>query len=373
MKFSMQKSELVKALYRVQGIADRRANMPILAHVMLDADERGLTLSATDNDMALSGAYDADISEPGRLTVHARQLYDVIKSVPTDRVTLSSRKNHSIDIDAGQSKFHLVGSTADEFPSLPDATDHADAPEMSALPAATLLQLIDRTLFCVSNDENRHNLGGIFCEVFEAKTLRMVSTDGHRLALGEATLENGVQLPEGGVLVPKKGFIEARRILADMPDAVVHLGFTRHSAQLRAGPVTLFLRLIEGQFPNYRQVIPQGANKKAQIGRLEFADALKRVSLLSQGRAHGVRMTLTADTLTLVAEDPEHGDAQETLPMTYTGEDLTIGFNARYILDALALMGEPEVVFEMSDDLSPGVIRPAGNPSFTAVVMPMRI
>jgi DNA polymerase-3 subunit beta len=369
MKFSMQKSELVKALYRVQGIADRRANMPILAHVLLDADSRGLTLSATDNDMALQGAYDADITEPGRLTVHARQLYDVIKSVPTERVTLASRKNNSIDIDAGPSKFHLVGSAADEFPALPE-TEEA---QWTTLPAATLLQLIDRTLFCVSNDENRHNLGGIFCEVFEGNTLRMVSTDGHRLALGDATLPHPVLLPEGGVLVPKKGFLEARRVLADMPDADVQLGFTRHSAQLRAGPVTLFLRLIEGQFPNYRQVIPQGANKKAQIGRQEFADALKRVSLLSQGRAHGVRMILTADALTLVAEDPEHGDAQETLPMRYTGEDLTIGFNARYILDALGLIAEPDIEFDMSDDLSPGVIRPAGNPSFTAVVMPMRI
>jgi DNA polymerase-3 subunit beta len=369
MKFSMQKTELVKALYRVQGIADRRANMPILAHVLIEAEASGVTLSATDNDMALVGTYEADVSDPGRVTIHARQLYDVIKSVPTERVTLSSRANHSVDISAGKSRFHLVGSSAEEYPALPEG----QSAEATTVLAKTLLQLIDRTLFCVSNDENRHNLGGIFCEVFEGRTLRMVSTDGHRLALGEAELPQEVHLPAGGVLVPKKGFLEMRRVLSDMADAEVQWSFSSHNARLTAGPVTLFMRLIEGQFPNYRQVIPQDATKKATIPSQAFADALKRVSLLSQGRAHGVRMQFTAQELTLVAEDPEHGDAQETLEISFDGDDLTIGFNARYVLDILALVAEDAVEFSLSDDLSPGVIRPAGNPTFTAVVMPMRI
>jgi DNA polymerase-3 subunit beta len=370
MKFSMQKNELVRALYRVQGIADRRANMPILAHVLIEASAGGVTLSATDNDMALCGTYDADVATPGRLTVHARQLYDVIKAVPTERVTLSGRDNHSIDISADKAKFHLVGSSAEEFPSLPEGEQTLT----TQVPADTLLQLIDRTLFCVSSDENRHNLGGIFCEGGEdGKTWRMVSTDGHRLALCEQVLETDVALPEGGALVPKKGFLEARRVLADLGSTPVTMAFSSHSASLQAGAVTLFMRLIEGQFPNYRQVIPQGATKKAQIERQAFGEALKRVSLLSQGRAHGVRMLFGEDGLTLVAEDPDHGDAQELVPMQYEGEPLTIGFNARYVLDILALISEPEVVFEMSDDLSPGVIRPLGNPGFTAVVMPMRI
>jgi DNA polymerase III subunit beta len=174
--------------------------------------------------------------------------------------------------------------------------------------------------------------------------------------------------------VPRKGFQELKRVLGDSTDAkAVSFGLAQNCGILKAGNVTLSTRLIEGQFPAYEQVIPKGGDKRAKLGRAVFAEALRRVSLLSQGRAYGVRFAFSEGSLELVAEDPEFGDAHETLPIDYEGEPLVIGFNARYILDVLSLIPEQGVVFNLADDLSPGVIRPLEDTGFLAVVMPMRI
>jgi DNA polymerase-3 subunit beta len=369
MKVVMQTAELARALYRVQGIADKKSTVPILGHVLLDADNEGLTVSATDTDAGLVGTYDAEVQATGRIAVQARQLYDVIKSISSSQVELCRGDNNWIDVKGGTSRFHLVGMAADEFPTLPDLSKLARV----SLPAGALQQMIDRTLFCVSTDENRHNLSGIYCETPEPRLLRMVSTDGHRLALAEGQFDTDIHIPQGAI-VPRKGFQELKRLLGDSAaQSTVEIGFSENSCVLYAGGVMLSTRLIEGQFPDYRQVIPQAGNKIAKLNRAQFAEALRRVSLLSQGRAHGVRFAFAEDSLELVAEDPEHGDARETLAMTYTGEPLTIGFNARYILDVLGLVAEAQVSFHLSDDLSPGVLRPEEDSRFLAVVMPMRI
>jgi DNA polymerase-3 subunit beta len=373
MKVVMQTAELARALYRVQGIADRRAITPILGHVLLSAGDHGLTVSATDQEVGLVGTYDAEVQAAGGIAVQARQLYEVVKAIASPQVTLTRRENNWIDIHGGSSRFHLVGTAADEFPRLPSEETPQSTSQPIQLPATALLQMIDRTSFCVSSDENRHTLSGTYCESPEPHVLRMVSTDGHRLALSEATFEATFDLPQGAI-VPRKGFSELRRILGDSnANEQVEVSFHGNIALMKTRGMTLSTLLIEGQFPDYRQVIPQGGGKVVKLPRLEFAEALRRVSLMSQGRAHGVRFAFTEGTAELVAEDPESGDARETLAVDYAGTPLTIGFNARYILDVLGLMNEPDVAFHLSDDLSPGVLRPVEDPRFLAVVMPMRI
>jgi DNA polymerase III subunit beta len=370
MKMSLRISELSRALYRVQGIADKKSTMPILAHVLLNASGNTLTVSATDMDVGVSGSYEANVKTPGAVAVHARQLYDIVKSLPGQDVELEKQDNHWLELRSGAARFRLVGMPADEFPALPSHTQT----KLFTIPAAELARMIDRTIFCVSTDDNRHNLSGVFCESPKAKTLRMVATDGHRLAFCQH--EFAVDIPiEKGVIVPRKGFQELRRVLegGNEPLTNVELGFSGNSGVLRAGNVVLTTRLVEGQFPDYEQVIPKGPEKIAKIKRSALGDALKRVSLLSQGRAYGVRLTFEPGKLELVAEDPELGDAHETLDVDYKGERLTIGFNARYILDVLALISDEGVVCELTDDLSPGVLRPIEDRDFLAVVMPMRI
>ncbi len=370
MKMTIETAELGKALYRVQGIADRKSTMPILAHVLLQATPEGLVVSATDLDVGVSGTYQAHVQTPGTVAVHARQLYDVIKALSVSKVDIVRQDNNWIEIKAGSSRFRLVGMAAEEFPALPT---HSQVRSFT-IPATALVEMIDRTIFCVSTDDNRHNLSGIYCEAPSKKTLRLVATDGHRLALAEASFDVEIPLDQG-VIVPRKGFQELKRVLSDGSEAIerVELGFSANSGVLRAGPVTLSTRLVEGQFPDYDQVIPSSAGKIARLSRSTFAEALRRVSLLSQSRSYGVRLTFSNQKLELLAEDPEFGEAHETIDIGYEGESMTIGFNARYLLDVLALIHDDQVNFEFTDDLSPGVVKPKDGGGFLAVVMPMRI
>lgn len=370
MKMSLSTQELARALYRVQGIADKKSTMPILAHVLLSATGDELTVSATDMDVGLSGTYKATVHKPGAVAVHARQFYDIVKSLPEGVVEVEKQDNHWVEVRSGASRFRLVGMPADEFPALPTPAQT----KSFFVPASDLVKMIDRTLFCVSTDDNRHNLSGVFCEAANKTTLRMVSTDGHRLALAEKEFDTEIPI-ERGVIVPRKGFQELKRVLSDSTEnvATVELGFSGTSGVLRAGSVVLSTRLVEGQFPDYQQVVPKPGERVAKISRTGFAEALRRVSLLSQGRAYGVRLVLTEGNLELVAEDPEFGEAHESLDVDWKGEKLTIGFNARYILDVLALVHDDGIAFDLADDLSPGVIRPIEEPGFLAVVMPMRI
>lgn len=369
MKMTLRTAELSRALYRAQGVADKKSTMPILAHVLLEAKEDSLTVSATDLDVGLSGNYPADVHEPGAVAVHAKQLYEVVKSLPSEHVELERQDNHWVEIRSGSGRFRLVGMSADEFPALPS---HSETQSFT-IPAVVLSEMIDKTIFCVSTDDNRHNLSGIYCECPKANVLRLVATDGHRLALAEHLFDGPVPL-EGGVIVPRKGFQELKRVLADgdeVKEAVV--GFSGNSGFLRAGTVAISTRLVEGQFPDYAQVIPEQATKRAKIARKAFSEALKRVSLLSQSRSYGVKMTFEEGSLALLAEDPEFGEAHESLPIGLEGEAITIGFNARYLLDVLSHMSDNDVFFDLSDELSPGVIRPTDDSGFLAVVMPMRI
>lgn len=369
MKMTLRTAELARALYRAQGVADKKSTMPILAHVLLEASDNGLTVSATDLDVGLSGTYSADVQEPGSVAVHAKQLYEVIKSLPSEHVELERQENHWVEIKSGSGRFRLVGMSADEFPALPT---HSETQAFS-IPSPLLSEMIEKTIFCVSTDDNRHNLSGIYCECPEPNRLRLVATDGHRLALAEHTFETPIPI-EGGVIVPRKGFQELKRVLADGDDVKeAQLGFSGNSGFLKAGTVQLSTRLVEGQFPDYAQVIPEQATKRAKINRKPFSEALKRVSLLSQSRSYGVKMSFEEGNLSLLAEDPEFGEAHESLPIELEGESITIGFNARYLLDVLSHMNDDDVFFDLSDELSPGVIRPTDDSGFLAVVMPMRI
>lgn len=369
MKMKLRTTELVQALYRAQGVADKKSSMPSLAHVLLHADNAGLRVSATDLEVGLTGVFSAEVEEPGNVAVHARQFYEVVKSLPGEHVEFEDQENHWVEIRAGAGRFRLVAIAPEEFPALPSEGNATTF----KLDARRLEAMIDRTIFCVSTDDNRHNLSGIYCEAPSPKVLRLVATDGHRLALADHTFEEKIPL-ENGAIVPRKGFQELKRVLADVEDNdFAEIGFSSSSGVLRAGNIELTTRLVESQFPDYRQVIPEESTKRARIDRKLFGEALKRVSLLSQSRSYGVKLDFRRDELCLLAKDPELGEAEENFPIEFEGETLTIGFNARYLLDVLNHMDDETFVFELSDELSPGVIRPGSGEDFLAVVMPMRI
>jgi DNA polymerase-3 subunit beta len=367
--------ELAKALGRSQGIVEKKSTMPILSHVLLEARKGGqLIVSATDLDLAVSSEHTCEVVKEGALAVSARHLYEIVRSLPEQEVTLRKASNNYLEVRSGPSEFKIVGLPAEDFPALPkfDRVPFADVDPKA------LLELIERTFFAVSTDETRYNLNGVYFEP-GAGTLKLVATDGHRLSLAEKPLPEAFGLKKG-VILPKKGLTELKKLLVEAAEAAeetpeAKLGFLDNSAIFRRPGVVLVMRLIEGLFPDYKQVIPKAGEKVVKIGRGRFAETLRRISLLSSDKAHAVKLELGKGVLTVLSQNPDLGEAKEQVPVEYDGEPLKIGFNARYLTEVLGVLKSGDVQFELADDLSPGVLRGAdeADAGFTAVVMPMRI
>ena len=375
MELKIAAQELAKALGRSQGIVEKKSTMPILSHVLLEAKKgTELHVSATDLDLAVSSEHGCEVLKDGALAVSARHLYEIVRSLPEQQVLLKRAANNYLEVKSGPSEFRIVGLPAEDFPALPK---FERVPFVQVDPAA-LLDMIERTAFAVSTDETRYNLNGVFFEP-SPEVVRMVATDGHRLSLAERKIPGDFALKRG-VILPKKGLSELRRLLSEAVESgeekpEAKLGFVENSAIFRRPGVVLVMRLIEGMFPDYRQVIPKGGEKVLSVGRQRFLDTLRRISLLSSDKAHAVKLDLGKGVLKVLSQNPDLGDAKEDVPVEYAGEPLKIGFNARYLIDVLGAVRSDDVALELADDLSPGVLRGGGeaDAGFTAVVMPMRI
>ena len=369
MELTIRVPELVKALQRVQSIVEKKTTMPILANALLRSTSKDqITVSATDLEIGLVASYEAKVTKPGALTLGAKALYDIVRSLPEELVTLKQAANQWVEISCGKVKYRVVGMAADNFPSLPS---FAEVPFFSVEPKV-MKEMIDRTLYAVSTDETRYNLTGVYFEpVVAAQALRMVATDGHRLALVERPMAEPPSM-KAGVIIPRKGLSELRKLLDDGADPG-RLGFVDNSAVFAKGPLTLTMRLVDGRFPDYQQVIPSGFTRKVILRRQPLQDALKRTSLLSADKGQGVRLELAPGTLSLSSNNPDLGEAREDLDVEFDGEPLKIGFNFRYLLDILSTVHDEQIELQLTDELSPGVLVGGNTPGDRAVVMPMRI
>ncbi len=376
MELKIGVQELARALARSQGIVEKKSTMPILSHVLLEAaKDDQLHVSATDLDISVSSDHACEVLKEGKVAVPAKQLYEIVKSLPEKDALLKRASNNYLEIKSGAAEFKIVGLPADDFPALP----RFDKVQLVPIDPKPILEMIDLTGFAVSSDETRYNLNGVFFEA-TAGLLRAVATDGHRLSLAERSIEGDFQLKKG-IILPRKGLAEMKKLLLEASEGETKLGFVENSAVLHRPRVKLVMRLIEGVFPDYRQVIPKTGEKRFTIGRDRFLDTLRRISLLSTDKAHAVKLELQPGLLRVLSQNPDLGEAKEDVPVEYQGEVLKIGFNARYLIDVLTGLAalEPaavqDVAMELADDLSPGVLKPAGESAtrFTAVVMPMRI
>jgi DNA polymerase-3 subunit beta len=376
MELKIGTSELSRALGRSQGIVEKKTTMPILSHVLLEARKGGtLHVSATDLDVSVSAEHACEVLREGAVAVSARHLYDIVKALPDAQVTLKRAQNNYLEVVSGPAEFRIVGLPAEDFPALPKF----DKVKLVAVPPQDLLTMIGLTDFAVSTDETRYNLNGVYFEP-SGGDLRLVATDGHRLSLSKRPLEADLGLKKG-VILPKKGLGELKKLLSEAVESgeekpEVKMGFVENSAVVSwpHAKVSLVMRLIEGVFPDYRQVIPKQGEKLVKLGRQRFLETLKRISLLSSDKAHAVKLDLSPGLLKVLSQNPDLGEAKEEVTVEYQGEPLRIGFNARYLIDVLqALSDKQDIVLELADDLSPGVIKPEGDDGFIAVIMPMRI
>jgi len=367
MEFKIRKDEFLRGLYLAHGIADRKSTLPILANVLLRTDGKDKILcGATDLNVTTQVTLAAKVEKEGGLTVGARQLYEIVKGLPDDEVRVRRTDQNGAEIRAGKVEFKVVGLPDRDYPKLPAIAEAQTFP----VDTAALRDMIAKTIFSVSLDETRQHLAGVLFES-DGTTARMVSTDGHRLSKASHPLAGGPKLATG-VLIPRKGIVELRRAI-ETREAPTAIGIHDGNFVLKADDVGISVKLIDGQFPPYDQVIPKDNEKAFTVSRLGFLDALRRVSLMSSDKTQGVRIALDKGKLRIESDNPDLGAAREEIEINYKGPAVQIGFNARYFIDLLAEVGTADVRVELAGELDPAVVRPADGTDYVCVVMPMRL
>ena len=374
MKLSIEKAALQKALNRIQAIVEKRNSMPILANVLLEAKKSNptptLQFSATDLEVGIRSLQPVEVEEEGSLTVGAKKFFEIVRELPDQLIQLESAANSYLEIRCERAHFTLAGTAAEEYPTLPEFSPESTA----TLPAEILSAMIERTMYAASVDETRYNLNGVYFEVQEEPAkLRMVATDGHRLAMVERPAPEDLAGLKSGVIIPRKGLSELKRLLDEEETSEVELAFEGNNGLARAGDVTLMMRLIEGEFPNYQQVIPSEPGIQLILDSERLAKSLRRVVLFSSERSRAVKLEINQGEAVVTSNNPDLGEARDEIDIDYDGEKVSIGFNARYVLDALASLHAKEIRMGLQGDLSPALIVPTNDEDSLAVVMPMRI
>lgn len=375
MKVRITRDELLTGLQRVQGVVEKRNTMPILSNILLEAKQDGVEIVATDLEIGMRGLYKATVSEVGGVTISARKLFEIIKELPPGDIELSAGENNWTTIQAGKSQFKIVGLPSADYPALPTIEREGLTP----LSGDGLLELIRKTLFAAGDNDARYILNGLLVTLINTEkktTLRLVGTDGHRLAVAEQDVgksENKGAPQEIKAIIPKKAAQEMRRLLEERGDNEPLIGFAKNLMIFRKSGLLLTSRLMEGNYPNYQQVIPKEGGKRISVNRLELESALRRVSVLSKEKASAVKVSFAPGKITLFSSSPDYGEAAEELPARYEGEMLSSGFNARYLLDVFAVMDGEGVSLQMETPLSPCLIQESESPGFKCVVMPIKI
>ncbi len=373
--FEIDREILLKGLQRVQSIADRKNTIPILSHLLIEAQDDLLTLCATDLEVGIRCTYPAKITKTGKVAVPAKSLYEIVKELPSNTsVKFKVFENFSIELVAGKSLFKLVGQDSDEFPQLPQIQKD----KAFSIPSDKLVQMVDHTIFAVSNDQTRYDLSGVFLEQIKSKGkvyLRMVATDGHRLSMMDQEVEGLREAHiDRGVILPRKGLFELKKVLAD--DPTIFCCFMDNNVVFWNGEkqTTLFMRLLDGEFPDYTPVIPTNNDRKIVLNRDQLLNSLKRISILSAEHSRSVRFQFDKGKLRLSSSNPKLGEAREDIDIDYAGDTLEIGFNAGYFLDVLAaLQDQDAVVLELTDVLSPSLIKGKDFDGSLNIVMPMQL
>lgn len=371
MEFTIDRADLLQSLGLAQGVVERRNTMPILANILVEADGEHLAVSATDLEVHIKRGCAAKVKTAGTATVGARKLFELIRELKPGEVTLRSLDNDFVEITSNRSKVKLVGLAPSDFPNFPQRSSKSGT--TIELAVESLSQAIDRTLFAVSSDDTRAHLGGVLLTAHEGG-IRFVGTDGHRLALADLEVgDSGGDAIEKGIILPRKGLAELRKLL-DEAEGTAKIRLLGNALRVEQGDVELVMRLVDGEFPNYEQVVPDSTNIRVAVDRGELFSALRRVSVVASDRARGVRIGLEKNLLKVSASSPDFGEASEEIEIKYSGDPINVGFNARYLTDVLNVLPEDRgVVLGLSDETSAGVISSEDDDSYSYVVMPMRL
>ena len=370
MEFSVSKNALLKELNLLQGIVEKKSTIPILSNVLIEtANESTISLVATDLDVSLQTECAAESSRSGSIVLQARKLFEIVRNLPDAEISFAKEDNDWVKIICASSEFRIVGQAKEHFPSTPKG-DKAGV----TIPAGVMHSLINRTVFAITQEESRYALNGSLL-LFGEGRLQMVATDGHRLALAAADVaKEDAGADHLKVIIPKKALIELAKLTAG-EEGGLELSRDENHLYFEIQNRYLTSRMLAGQFPNYDLVLPKNNDKTISLNVDKITQAIRRAALMADERSHGVKIDLTSGKLSITSQSADVGEAKEVIPLDYNGDNISIGFNAQYVLDFLGVVGTDEVLFEFKDEQSPALLRPSGDgkSDYKYVVMPMRL
>jgi DNA polymerase III subunit beta len=377
MELTVAKADLQKELQLCQGVVEKRSTIPILSNVLLKAADGRLQIAATDLDVTILSSCPARITTAGGVTIEAKRLFDIVRSLPDDDVHMNLQENNSVLVESGTAKFRLLGLPAEDYPTLPSV----DVKESYTIPLDELKTMVAKVKFAITHEETRFQLNGALLKVQPSK-LEMVATDGHRMAL--------INFPQGGgngsakkasdltILVPRKALEEILRLESSDEEGNVRFGVSDNHLFFEAGDRKLLARMIDVNFPNYMEVISRDNDRHVMVDRERLLSTIRRISLVANERTRAVRFDFAPGKLTVSSTNPELGDARETVPIDYAGNPFFVGLNAAYVTDFLSAVDTPSVALDLKDENSQCIGRPSA-PSedlpyeYLYVVMPMRL
>ena len=363
MKFNATKEKLLEGLQQVQNVVSTRTTLPILSNVLLQAKEGAVHLTTTDLDVGVRGSFEANVDKAGATTLPARRLFTIIRELPSSEIAIEVDGKNAASIRSGQSFFKILGLPEEEFPPLPKFENA----KVVTMRQKDLHDGLRKTAYAISTDETRYVLNGVLFS-FKENKLTLVATDGRRLAMLDIELEFP-RSHEAEIIVPTKAVTELQRLLKDDGEVKISVGSGQIAFDLNN--TLLVSKLIEGNYPNYKQVIPSEAKERVTLERETFLNSLRRVSLLASDKSNSIKLNFSKNNIEITANTPEVGEARESLPVAYKGRDFSIAFNPEFLMAPLRNLTEDEVFFDLIDEMSPGVLKI--QTPFLYVLMPMRV
>ena len=368
MKFTIPREVLLKPLQLVTGVVERRQTLPVLANLLIKADDSGLSLTGTDLEVEMVARCSVPVEQAGEVTIPARKLADIWRALPDGAEVSVTVEGERATIKSGRSRFTLATLPAGDFPKV----ESGDSDIAISLPQSNIRKLIDQVSFAMAQQDVRVFLNGMLLEVVGA-SVRAVATDGHRLAMASTACETSgsVDTPKQAI-VPRKAVVEMGRLLDEEAESL-SIQFGANHLKVTTGPVTMTTKLVDGQFPDYEKVVPKDASRVLSGDRETLKQGFQRASILSNEKYRGVRLNISSESLTIQANNPEQEEAEETVPVQFSGDQLEIGFNVSYLLDVLSVVDSDGVQISVSDANSSALLESSDDDGAVYVVMPMRL
>jgi DNA polymerase-3 subunit beta len=374
MEFNINKNIFLKGIQRTLGIVEKKTTMPILSNLLIRTQRDRVKIIAADREIGLVADYEAEIIREGDITLSARKLHEMVREIQGEIIHVSKNEKEAVILTCKKEVYRIPGIPADDYPTVEDQ----EGLPMYKMKGEVLGEMIRKTAFAISTDEMRKNLTGVFFEkerIDEASFIKMVATDGHRLsvikiAVGEE--EKDFLSMDKGVIIPRKGLGEIRRLVEDEPGDIL-IGINKGTCMLKTDHTLLKVSLIDGEYPDYRRVIPAEKGIVVGVGKNTFMHALRRMSVISSERYSGVIITVSNDRMVLNSTNPDVGEANDEIEVSYQGEERSVGYNVTYLIDALDVIDEEWVDFEIGMAMKPAVIRAVGNENYFCIVMPLKL